>query len=106
MGLRSYFDNLKRAFPLGAASVNPADRYWGHPVATYDDEPFERDFLASRHHTNADYLSHSASVYVCAKLRSQLLASLPLKLHLLNPKGEKDEVTSGPLFEVLTKVNS
>ena len=51
-----------------------------------------------------DYLATSNGVYVCAKLRSQLLASLPVAAY----KGVGDArrpVERGPLVDLLSKVN-
>lgn len=82
-----------RAFVLGPAVVEPSDRAWGHDSSPYSPPEY------------GNYIATSNAVYACATLRAQLLASLPLKLYTLNARGERAEVTSGPLYALLQKVN-
>ena len=51
-----------------------------------------------------DYLATSNGVYVCARLRSQLLASLPVRAYRLTADG-REPVETGPLVDLLRKVN-
>lgn len=81
-----------RAFVLGPYVVETADRYWGHPI---------EDFAPAEY---GQYIATSNGVYACATLRAQLLSSLPLKFYKQN-RGEKTEVTSGKLVELMSHVN-
>ena len=51
-----------------------------------------------------DYLATSNGVYVCARIRSQLLASLPVRAYRLTADG-REAVETGPLVDLLRKVN-
>jgi HK97 family phage portal protein len=53
----------------------------------------------------ASYLATSNAVYVCNRLRAQMLASLKPKLYRVARDGTKTDVTSGDLYELLQKVN-
>lgn len=79
-----------RAFVLGQAAV---DRYEGW-LGKEDFQPVEY----------ADYLTTSNNVYVCANLRADLLASLPLRLYRA-VRGGASEVTRGELYELVKKPN-
>lgn len=52
-----------------------------------------------------DYLKISSFVYACVTLRSELLASLPLKLYKVQANGDKKEISLGRAFELMQKVN-
>lgn len=53
----------------------------------------------------ATYLHTNNTVYVCNRLRAQMLASLTPRLYRVAKDGKKTEVTSGDLYELLHKVN-
>lgn len=83
----------KRAFVIGAGVVNPADETFGHDTSMFSPEEY------------GNYIATSNGVYACVTQRAQYLASLPLKFYRVKPGGEKVEVTSGKLVELMTKVN-
>ncbi len=51
------------------------------------------------------YLPSSNAVYACSTLRAQLLSSLPLALYKLKSDGDRVEVESGDLWDLLHRVN-
>ena len=53
----------------------------------------------------ATYLATSNAVYVCNRLRAQMLSSLKPALYKVAKDGSKTDVTSGELYELLQKVN-
>ena len=94
--LSRYYQGLLRAarvFVPGPGVVTGAEMAFG-----IDNERFSPGDYGS-------YLATSNGVYTCARLRAQLLASLPLKIHRLKKNGDKVEVTSGDLRALLEKVN-
>ena len=54
----------------------------------------------------AELLSQSVGVYACASLRATTLSSLPIVVYSTNANGERERVTSGPVVDLLAKVNS
>ena len=81
-----------RAFKLGQADVTPTAQAYGEGPETY--QPGEY----------VDYLATSNAVYTCARLRADCLSSLPLRLY--RGAGERrQEVTNGPLYDLLHRVN-
>lgn len=53
----------------------------------------------------ATYLATSNAVYVCNRLRAQMLSSLKPALYKVAKDGSKTDVTTGELYELLQKVN-
>ena len=51
------------------------------------------------------YIQNSNTVYACNKVRSQLLSGLPLVLYKIDRAGKRTEITTGPLYELLQRVN-
>jgi HK97 family phage portal protein len=95
---RSVWDYLtrpidSRAFVTGSGVVDRIETTTGHDASMF--QPMEY----------GDYIATSLAVYAAANLRAKLLSSLPLQLHRVKESGDKDEVTSGPLFDLLHKVN-
>lgn len=81
-----------KAFRLGPAVVEPADKYWGK-----DPEPFSPPVYG-------DYIATSSSVYACSNLRARNLASLPLRAYRME-NGAKVEVTDGSFIDLMSRVN-
>ncbi len=52
-----------------------------------------------------DYLASNTGVYVCARYRAQLIASLPLNIYKKGTGKKRTQVTSGVLFDLLDTVN-
>jgi HK97 family phage portal protein len=100
MGIRSYvrdifFNPNVRAYAAPQALMGPIE--WS---GSWSDDPGNTYKPADL----GSYITTSNSVYVCARYRSQLLASVPLRLYKGNPQ-KKKEVTTGPLYDLLGKVN-
>src|SRR3972149_3363155 len=100
MGAESRFVNLierfryaVRAFVLGPLVVERSDEAWGHPIEEWAPAEY------------GQYIATSNGVYACATQRAQFLSSLPLALYKLNARGDRSEVTGGPLYSLLKKVN-
>jgi HK97 family phage portal protein len=94
--VRKYFTGLQsgaRAFVTGPGVVDDAST--GYMEIT--GERGTADW--------GSYLQTSNSVYVAARLRAQLLSSLPIAVYKVRPDGRKDKVTAGPIIELLSKVN-
>lgn len=85
-----YWDGLKRTFIPGQGAPEPVMLYWA--------EDSERQQKA------VDYLRYSNAVYVCNRVRSQSLSSLPLRLYKTG-RNRRTEVERGELHELLQKVN-
>lgn len=81
-----------RAFVLGKGVVDAGDQAWGHDSSTYSPPEY------------GNYITTSNGVYSCVTLRADLLSSLPLRVSRLR-RGERQRVESGPLYELLHKVN-
>lgn len=56
--------------------------------------------------TLAGYSKASVAVYACARVRSQTLSQVPLRLYKVNKDGSKTPVLSGNLFNLLKRVNN
>lgn len=84
---------LARAFQPGRAAVDPSTHVFGVDPETFAPQEY------------VDYLATSNNVYVCATLRAELLASLPLRLYRVAANGDRKDVTSGALWELTQKVN-
>lgn len=84
----------QRGFTLGPALVDRADTYFGHEDSEFSPEEY------------GSYIATSNGVYACATLRAELLSSLPLIPYRLRKNGaDRMKITSGPLYELLQKVN-
>lgn len=82
----------RRGFVLGPGVVEFGDSAFGR------EKPYQPT-------ANGDYLATSGAVYSCITLRQDLLASLPLKAYRVNSLGERREVRSGAIVDLLKKVN-
>jgi|GEM_PF-553441 len=85
---------------MNSRAVVPMDGYGGDPylaALTGQDEQTTQTKMA-------EYLATNTGVYVCSRYRSQLIASLPLKLYKSGGT-KRTEVTAGPLRELLDRVN-
>jgi len=82
-----------RDFVLGAAVVEAHDVYFGKTSEDFQPKEY------------GNYIATSNPVYACAGLRAQLLASLPLRFYRTNRAGEREEVETGALVELMHKVN-
>jgi len=82
-----------RAFVLGPLVVERSDEAWGHPIEEWAPAEY------------GQYIATSNGVYACATQRAQFLSSLPLALYKLNARGDRSQVTGGPLYSLLKKVN-
>lgn len=83
----------ERAFVTGSATVDPSQTYFGIDNATFQPPEY------------ASYVATSNGVYACVNVRSKTLAGLPLKVYSLKANGDRTEITSGPLWLLLRKVN-
>jgi HK97 family phage portal protein len=81
-----------RAFVTGQADVLPSDEAWG--IAPSEWQPAEY----------VSYLATSNAIYTCCRKRSDALASLPIKVYR-GSGDNKREVTTGPLYDLLHRVN-
>lgn len=81
-----------KAFRLGPAVVEPADRYFGTDPETYGPTVY------------GDYLVQSSTVYACANLKARNIASLPIRFYS-GPHGNQKEITNGPIVDLLRFVN-
>lgn len=82
-----------REFVLGEAAYAPGAEHYGIAPSEFSPEEY------------GHYIATSNAVYTCATMRAKYLSSLPLKLYKLQRNGERQEVTSGPLWELVNKVN-
>lgn len=87
---------VRKAFRLGPAVVSPYDT----GMRTFIEGGFTPDYVPKER-----YQELSVAVYACTKLRSQTIGSVPLKVYQLDAQGNKQEVTSGPLVDLLRFVN-
>jgi len=83
----------ERAFVTGPAIVDPSQQYFGIGNETYQPPAY------------VSYPATSNGVYACINVRSKTLASLPLKVYRLSGTGDRTEITNGPLWLLLRKVN-
>jgi HK97 family phage portal protein len=92
MTLQERIRAMVRAFTTGPADVTESAATWGYAPDTYQPAQY------------VDYLATSNAVYTCARLRAEALASLPIRLYRGTAEN-KTEVTRGPLYDLLHKVN-
>ena len=83
----------ERAFVTGPATVDPSQTYFGIDNAAFQPPEY------------ASYVATSNGVYACVNVRSRTLAGLPLKVYRMDASGDRTEITSGPLWLLLRKVN-
>ena len=81
-----------KAFRLGPAVVEPADKIWGKDPETFSPPAY------------GDYIATSSAVYACATLRAKNVASLPLRAYRM-VDGEQVEVTDGAFVDLMKTVN-
>lgn len=82
----------ERAYVLGPATIDQSERQRGH-----DPNDAAETYLA--------YAATSNAVYACVRLRATLLASLPLRFYRLRANGEREEITSGRVVDLFSRVN-
>lgn len=83
----------ERAFVTGPAVVDQSQTYWGIDNETYQAPEY------------VNYPATSNGVYACVNVRAKTLASLPLRVYRVSQNGDRTEITSGPLWLLLRKVN-
>jgi len=93
MSLIERIRSAARQFILGPAVVDDHAAAFGVDSSKFSPEEY------------GNYIATSNAVYTCATLRAQRLASLPLRLYKLRRNGEREEVTSGQLWQLIHKVN-
>lgn len=81
-----------KAFRVGPAVVEEADRYFGTDPETYGPTVY------------GDYLVTSSAVYACANLKARNIASLPIRFYR-GKHANRTEVTEGPIVDLFQKVN-
>jgi HK97 family phage portal protein len=82
-----------RSWKAGPGVVEHGERDYGHDESTYSPAEY------------GNYLSTSNPVYTCTKIRSDALASVPIKAYKYNAKGKKVLLPAGPVTKILNKVN-
>lgn len=82
-----------KAFRTGPAIIDRSDAVWGHGQELYAPSKYSH------------YLATSVAVYRCTDLRAKNLAQLPPRLWKLDREGNRTEVTSGRLYELLRRPN-
>ena len=85
--------NQLRSFVLGEAVVTPSMQGWGVDPSVFAPDEY------------GNYLAKSNSVYTCATGRADLLITLQPKLYRVAKNGDRTEVTSGKLKDLLDSVN-
>ena len=95
--IRQYAEGVARAFVTGPGAV-PEDSGSMNYLAGLGLEPEGRTDYG-------EYIRTSNAVYTAARLRSSLLSSLPIVAYRVGADGKRDQVTAGPLVELLSKVN-
>lgn len=86
-------ERTERAYVVGPAAVDPGQQYFGVDPAVYQPQEY------------ANYIATSNGVYACVSLRARTLAHLQLKVYRVSGADKRTEITSGPLWELLQKVN-
>ena len=86
-------DRIAKAFRLGPASVDGFETTFGHDQTRYAPEKY------------GDYAATNAAVYACSNIRAKNLAKLRLRIYKRTASGERVEVTSGRLFDLMRSVN-
>lgn len=89
----SWRDRIAKAFRLGPASVDGFETTFGHDQTRYAPEKY------------GDYAATNAAVYACSNIRAKNLAKLRLRIYKRTANGERVEVTSGRLFDLMRSVN-
>lgn len=89
----SWTERIRKAFRLGPASIDPFETTFGHDQTRYAPENY------------GDYVALSAAVYACSNLRAKNLAKLPLRIYKRATNGDRIEVTSGRLWDLMQSVN-
>ena len=83
----------RRLFPVGQAVVEATDMAQGRDNERYAPEAY------------GHYVATNTAVYACANLRAKNLAKLPIRIYKRAANGERVEVQSGRLFDLLQSVN-
>lgn len=83
----------RRGWAVGPAVVQRSDQLWG-----FDDQQWSPT-------SYGDYITSSNGVYSCVRMRSQMLAQLPLKAYRRAGDGALEEITAGPVLDLLRGVN-
>lgn len=89
---------ISKAFRIGPTAVSPWEAQWGREGAI----PFSTAYAELE---PSELVQVSSPVYACATLRSKNLAKLPLRAYRRGVRGDRVEVTSGPLIDLLGSVN-
>jgi len=82
-----------RAWKVGPGVVDSWDSGFGKLSEDYQPSDY------------VNYLATSNAVYVCANLRANLLASMPVRLYRSDSQGNDTEVTQGELYDLLETPN-
>lgn len=82
-----------REFVLGDAAYPSGAEHYGVSPSEFSPEEY------------GNYIATSNAVYTCATMRAKYLSSLPLRLYKVQRNGERVEVTSGPLWDLVHKIN-
>ena len=86
-------DRIAKAFRLGPATVDSFETTFGHDQERYAPAAY------------GDYPATNAAVYACSNIRAKNLAKLNLKIYKRATNGERVEVTSGRLYDLMRSVN-
>lgn len=89
----SWRDRIAKAFRLGPATVDGFETTFGHDQTRYALEKY------------GDYAATNAAVYACSNIRAKNLAKLRLRIYKRTASGERVEVTSGRLFDLMRSIN-
>ena len=93
MGL---IDRIAKAFSLGPAVVQPWETSFGHG----------QDHVGALGAVDSGkYAATNTAVYACTTLRAKNLAKLRLRLYRRAANGDRVEVTTGRLYDLLKSVN-
>lgn len=91
--IKTRLQNQLRSFVLGEAVVTPSMQGWGVDPSVFAPDEY------------GNYLAKSNPVYTCSTGRADLLITLQAKLYRVAKNGDKSEVTSGKLKDLLDSVN-
>ena len=86
-------DRIAKAFRLGPATVDTFETTYGHDQERYAPAAY------------GDYPATNAAVFACSNIRAKNLAKLNLKIYKRATNGERVEVTSGRLYDLMRSVN-
>ena len=86
-------DRIAKAFRLGPATVDAFETTFGHDQERYAPAAY------------GDYPATNAAVFACSSIRAKNLAKLRLRIYKRAANGERVEVTSGRLFDLMQSVN-